>query len=79
VSLYRITGSSCAAGVEPRQCPGEQLIGQVRADETSGRYALTARFPISLVNQRVNLVLKTGQDGQNAPGRSNTRNLLVTG
>ena len=78
VSLYRITGSPCAAGVQPDQCPGEQLLSQARADDASGRYAFAVRFPTSLTDKRVNLVLKTGRDGQNAPGRSNTRNLLVT-
>ncbi len=79
VSLYRVTGSPCAAGVPPHQCPGEQLLSQARADGASGRYAFAVRFPTSLTGERINLVLKTGADGQNAPGRSNTRNLLITG
>jgi len=87
VSLYRIVGTPCAAGVEPRNCPGEVLIGQARAQEGNladgvvragdGTYTITKRFTLADNNRRVDFVLKTGQDAQNAPGRSNTRSLLI--
>ncbi len=77
VSLYRINGQACAAGVEPRNCPGEVFIGQGRADQTTGKYRIDLTFPASDANSRVKLVVKTGQDAQNAPGRSNVRDLAV--
>lgn len=82
VSLYRIVGSPCAAGVESRRCPGEVLIGQARATPLGapdqGLYRITKTFPAQDAGQRVQLVIKTNRDAQNAPGRSNTRPLLIT-
>jgi hypothetical protein len=77
VSLYQVVGAPCAAGVEPRNCSAERLLGQARADDVSGQYTFRTSFPARLAGQRVSLVLKTGRDGQNAPGRSNVRSLLV--
>lgn len=62
VSLYRVNGTS------------EVLLAQARADAASGQYSVAVRFSSG---GRVDLVTKTGQDAQNAPGRSNTRSLLV--
>jgi hypothetical protein len=82
VSLYRIVGSSCQAGVEPSKCPGEKLIGQARAagigSPNQGLYSITITFPSADANVRDEFVVKTGRDAQNAPGRSNTRSLLIT-
>ncbi|MCA1711758.1 MAG: hypothetical protein LC789_09045 [Actinobacteria bacterium] len=82
VSLYRIVGPSCAAGVRPSDCPGERFLTQVRAAGEgaagAGRYALTVTLPQRDRGTRVQLVVKTGTDAQNAPGRSNVRSLLVT-
>jgi len=77
VSIFRITGAPCAAGVEPRNCPGEKFIGQARANAVTGEYTVVlprfgADYPA-----REQFVLKTGQDAQNAPGRSNVRDLAV--
>jgi len=54
------------------------LIGQARADQTSGQYSVTLHFPASDQGKRINLNARTGQDAQNAPGQSNTRSLLIT-
>jgi hypothetical protein len=76
VSIYRITGSPCAAGVEPRNCPGETFVGQTRVSASSGagrvRFTFDRTYPA-----REQFVLKTGQDAQNFPGRSNVRDLAV--
>ena len=81
VSLYRIVGSACAAGVEPSSCPGEKFIGQARAQAlgapNQGLYSITITFPSSDQNFRDEFVVKTGADAQNAPGRSNARSLLI--
>ena len=77
ISLYRITGNACAAGVEPRSCPGETFIGQGRADANNGQYSIPITFKSSDRNTRDDFVVKTGQDAQNAPGRSNARNLSI--
>ncbi len=76
VSLYRITGQTCAAGVEPRDCPGEQFISQTRVSEVDGSGARTLRFDASY-GGREQFVLKTGRDAQSAPGRSNVRDLSI--
>lgn len=88
VSLYRIVGQACAAGVEPSRCPGEVLVGQDRANAGNpdsgdnppgaGLYSIRLTLPATDVNRRVQFVVKTGRDAQNAPGRSNTRSLLVS-
>jgi hypothetical protein len=81
VSLYRIVGSPCAAGVEPRSCPGEVFLGQSRAvalgQQGEGLYSIRITFPARDSNVRDEFVVKTGQDAQNAPGRSNVRSLLI--
>ena len=77
VSLFRITGASCRAGVEPRNCPGEVFLGQGRASETTGDYTIPVRFPARDSHVRDEFVVKTGRDAQNAPGRSNVRSLLI--
>ena len=77
VSLFRIAGQSCAAGVEPRSCPGEVFIGQGRASASTGAYSIAVRFGTRDSNVRDELVVKTGRDAQNAPGRSNVRSLLI--
>ena len=77
ISLYRINGTACAAGVEPRNCPGEVQVGQGRADQSSGKYSIRVIFPAADAGKTVRLVVKTGQDAQNAPGRSNVRNLPI--
>ncbi|MCA1711230.1 MAG: hypothetical protein LC789_06140 [Actinobacteria bacterium] len=81
VSLYRITGTACAAGVEPSRCPGETFIGQARAvalgSPGEGLYRIAIRFPVRDQNTRDEFVVKTGRDAQNAPGRSNVRSLLI--
>jgi len=82
VSLYRVVGATCAAGVEPRDCPGERLVRQARALGPSapgaGRYGgMTVTFPAGDINTRDEFVVKTGRDAQNAPGRSNVRSLLI--
>ena len=81
VSLYRIVGSPCAAGVEPRSCPGEVFVGQARAVALGaagqGRYSIRITFPARDHNVRDEFVVKTGRDAQNAPGRSNARSLLI--
>ena len=76
VSFYRITGTPCAAGVEPRRCPGEEFVGQTRADAINGEYAITFTLGRGF-SPRTRFVLKTGRDAQNAPGRSNVRDLAV--
>ncbi|MCA1713261.1 MAG: hypothetical protein LC789_17125, partial [Actinobacteria bacterium] len=77
ISLYRIVGGACAAGVEPANCPGEKLIGQARASATTGKYAIPVRFGAADQGVRDEFVVKTGRDAQNAPGRSNVRSLLI--
>ena len=81
VSLYRIVGSGCAAGVEPKSCPGEVFLAQARAatlgSSTEGLYSIRYTFPAKDQNVRDEFVVKTGQDAQNAPGRSNARSLLI--
>ncbi|MFN2523707.1 MAG: hypothetical protein ABR614_10415 [Mycobacteriales bacterium] len=81
VSLYRITGQACAAGVEPSRCPGETFIGQARAvalgQNGEGLYSIRITFPPRDTNVRDEFVVKTGRDAQNAPGRSNVRSLLI--
>jgi hypothetical protein len=81
VSLYRVLGQPCAADVEPRDCPNEQLLRQARAQSEGtadpGNFRVSVTFPRQDANSRVQLVVKTGQDAQNAPGRSNLRSLLV--
>jgi len=77
VSLYRIVGAPCGADVEPRNCPGEVFLSQARADATTGRYAIPYRFSAADSHVRDEFVVKTGQDAQNAPGRSNVRSLLI--
>jgi len=81
VSLYRIIGSACPAGVEPSRCPGEKFIGQARAvslgSPGQGLYSIRIVFPAADQNKRDEFVVKTGRDAQNAPGRSNARSLLI--
>jgi len=77
ISLYRIIGAPCVAGVEPRNCSGEQLIGQARASAETGDYSLRKGFAAADANKRISFVVKTGRDAQNAPGRSNARALLI--
>ena len=81
VSLYRIVGSSCAAGVEPSSCPGEMFLGQARAvplgQPNEGLYSIRYTFANKDQNVRDDFVVKTGADAQNAPGRSNVRSLLI--
>jgi hypothetical protein len=81
VSLYRITGNACPAGVEPSQCSGETFLGQSRAaalgSPGEGLYSITITFPSKDSNVRDEFVVKTGRDAQNAPGRSNVRSLLI--
>jgi len=63
VSLYRITSD------------GRQVLtGQERADEQDGSWRLLRTFSGS---GRFGFVARTGQDLQNAPGRSGVRSLLV--
>ncbi len=76
VSIYRITGNTCAAGVEPRNCPGEPFVSQTRVGEIDGAGSRTLQFDPSY-GGREQFVLKTGQDAQNAPGRSNVRDLAI--
>jgi hypothetical protein len=79
VSLFRVVGSTCAPGVRPSDCPGEQFVSQARAREENapgaGSYEIPVSFPPG--TSRVSFVVKTGQDAQNAPGRSNVRSLLI--
>ena len=81
VSLYRVIGSTCAPGVEPRRCPGERFLTQVRAQGEGapdpGSYEMSVTFPAVDRNTRDEFVVKTGRDAQNAPGRSNVRSLLI--
>ena len=82
VSLYRIVGQPCAAGVEPRRCPGEVLVGQDRAEQGSSDSGRPAAYSITLTfgpeyGGSGNFVVKTGADAQNAPGRSNARNVRI--
>ncbi len=63
VSLYRITSDG-----------REVLTGQARADAQDGTWQLLRTFSGS---GRFGFVARTGQDLQNAPGRSGTRSLLV--
>ena len=81
VSLYRVVGATCPAGVEPRDCPGEQLLRQARAqaEDTpgAGTYQMSVTFPVGDRHSRHEFVVKTGRDAQNAPGRSNVRSLLI--
>jgi hypothetical protein len=76
VSIYRVIGTACAAGVAPRSCPGEVLISQDRADAVTGQWVRKLVFDKN-TPARIRLVLKTGQDSQNAPGRSNARDVSV--
>jgi hypothetical protein len=63
VSLYRLTDD------------GRQLLtAQTRADAGSGEWSLVRRFTGA---GRFGVVVRTGQDLQNAPGASNVRSLLV--
>ena len=71
VGLYRISGGT------------ETLIGQARAAAYNANnpsqpaaYSLTLTFPASYGSSGV-FVVKTGQDAQNAPGRSNNRTLSI--
>jgi hypothetical protein len=81
ISLYRIVGSACSAGVEPSRCPGEVFVSQARAtalgQPNEGLYRIKVTFPAKDQNVRDDFVVKTGQDAQNAPGRSNARSLLI--
>jgi hypothetical protein len=63
VSLYRITSDG-----------REVLTGQARADAQDGTWQLARTFSGS---GRFGFVARTGQDLQNAPGRSGTRSVLV--
>jgi hypothetical protein len=63
VSLYRVEADG-----------REVLTGQARADAADGTWALERRFTGS---GRFGFVARTGQDLQNAPGRSNVRPTLV--
>jgi hypothetical protein len=76
VSIYRITGTSCGAGVEPRNCPGETFVGQTRVSAVNGAGRVTFTFDRTYP-AREQFVLKTGQDAQNFPGRSNVRDLAI--
>ncbi|MCA1720258.1 MAG: hypothetical protein LC779_03840 [Actinobacteria bacterium] len=78
VTLYRIVGQPCAAGVDPSRCPGETLLRQARADAQTGEYAMSVSFGARDQGVRDEFVVKTGRDAQNAPGRSNTRSLLIS-
>jgi hypothetical protein len=64
VSLYRVSADG-----------REVLTGQARADGTSGEWQLLRRFSGT---GRFGFLVRTGQDLQNAPGRSNVRSVLVT-
>ena len=77
ISLYRIVGSPCAAGVAPSACPGEVPVGQGRADQSTGQYRIPLQFSAADQGVRASFVVKTGADAQNAPGRSNARSLLI--
>jgi hypothetical protein len=81
VSLYRILGKACPAGVEPGACAGEDFLGQARAAalgaKGEGLYTIRFQFPAADENVRDEFVVKTGRDAQNAPGRSNARSLLI--
>ncbi len=87
VSLYRVVGTPCGAGLEPARCPGEVFVTQARASAgntgegaqpgDAGMYSMTVTFPRSDLNTRAGFVVKTGQDAQNAPGRSNVRDLAI--
>lgn len=63
VSLYRITSDG-----------REVLSGQARADAADGTWQLLRTFSGA---GRFGFVTRTGQDLQNAPGRSNVRSVLV--
>lgn len=76
VSIYRIAGRTCPAGVEPRDCPGEPYLAQTRVSSIDGTGSRTLRFDSSF-GGREQFVLKTGRDAQNAPGRSNVRDLAI--
>ena len=76
VSIYRIAGNACAAGVEPRDCPGEVFVSQARVSDINGEGSRTLKFDSSF-SGRERFVLKTGQDAQSAPGRSNVRDLAI--
>ena len=78
ITLYRIVGTPCAAGVAPSACPGEVALGQGRADQSTGQYRIPVQFAASNQGVRASFVVKTGADAQNAPGRSNARSLLIT-
>ena len=77
ISLYRIVGAPCAAGVDSKSCPGERLVGQNRANATTGRYSITLTLPARDANSRGKFVVKTGRDAQNQPGRTNVRSLAI--
>ena len=63
VSLYRVTADG-----------REVLTAQTRADDATGQWRLTRRFSGT---GRFGFLVRTGQDLQNAPGRSNVRATLV--
>ena len=81
VSLYRIVGAPCGPGVRPADCPGELFLTQARAQSEDAPGAGSYRIPVTFrsrdLDQRIQFVVKTGQDAQNLPGRSNVRSLLV--
>ena len=85
VGIYRVTGGTCTAGVEPRRCAGEQLVGQARVNGVFGEGSVVINTPLANPNDperaypqaREQFVLKTGKDAQNAPGRSNVRDLAL--
>ncbi len=62
VSVYRVARDG-----------GQVLVGQTRADATTGRWRLERTLPAG----RYGLVARTGQDLQNAPGSSTVRLTLV--
>lgn len=78
IGLYRINGADCAADTPSSRCTTETLIGQGRASATTGQYRIAVTLPAADLGRTVRLVVKTGQDAQNAPGRSNVRSLVVT-
>jgi len=63
VSLYRLDGAG-----------REVLTAQTRAGEADGEWSLTRTFTGT---GRFGLLVRTGQDLQNAPGRSNVRPTLI--
>lgn len=78
INLYEVLGQPCAPGVEPRSCPGEVFVGQGRANSVTGKYTIgPIKRASSQLEGRVIYVVKTGRDAQNAPGRSNSRSVLI--